>query len=86
MYSSARVDARPACALAAVTKAAGARSHIPKHGLRIHVVVPPAAGVPAGPNAVSSASMISFAPPPMHAMSSQTCTTSGGRGFVENIS
>ena len=61
---------------------AGARSHWPRHGLRIHVAAPSAVAEPAGPCRRSRSSQIRSAPASRHAMSSHTWATIGGRGVV----
>ncbi len=55
--------------------AAGAASHRPKQGLLFHAV-------PSGSGALSSAARVASAPRALHAMSSHTCATAGGRSLV----
>jgi hypothetical protein len=68
----------PAC----TTSAAGARSHSPRQGLRIHVPPPELFGSPAGPSSSVSRSQSFSAPRSRQARSSQTCATVSGRGAV----
>ena len=72
------LDASPAW----VTIAAGARSHSPRHGLRIQAARPSWTGSPAGATPRARSSQIRSAPARRQAMSSQTWTTTGGRGVV----
>jgi len=68
---------------ATVSMTAGARSHWPRHGLRIHVAPLPLDD-PGWPAARSSDSQSASAPRRRHAMSSHTCATIGGRGLVDS--
>ena len=72
------LDASPA----RVTIAAGARSHSPRHGLRIQAARPSPTGSPAGATPRARSSQIRSAPARRQAMSSQTWATTGGRGVV----
>ena len=60
---------------------AGARSHIPRHGLRVHVT---SSREPAGPRRSSSAAQSASPPNAAHATSSHTCAVCGARGVTEN--
>src|SRR5207249_2716956 len=66
---------------AAVSRTAGARSHWPRQGLRIHVAAPPLD--PGGPITRSRDSQSASPPRRRHAMSPHTWPTIGGRGFVD---
>ncbi len=69
---------------ATVNIAAGARSHMPRQGLRSHVARPSRIGSPAAPTARVRSAQIASAPASRQAMSSQTWATTGGRGVVAN--
>ena len=64
------------------SRAAGARSQRPRHGLRSQVDRPPLIGLPTGPARRSRSAMRSSAPASRQAMSSHTWATIGGRGVV----
>ena len=74
------ISCSPAVSPAAVTSAAGARSHIPRHGLSSQIDVPFPGCSPAGPTVRSSSATSSSPPRHMQAMSVHTWVTSGGRG------
>jgi hypothetical protein len=63
---------------------AGAASHMPRQGLRIHVRLPLASGSPSGPSDDSSRPMTPSDPLIRQATSSHACSTARGRGRIEN--
>ena len=67
-----------------VNRAAGARSHWPRQGLRIQVASAPSRGWPAGPSVRSRSAHIRSAPARRQAMSSHTWTTLAGLGTVDS--
>ena len=75
---------------AIVTIAAGAISHIPRHGLSSQIGSSPGPAPllpccpPFGPIRASRSAHSRFAPPARQATSVQTCATAGGCGSSEN--
>ena len=77
-------DASRGSGPATVSIAAGACSHMPRHGLSCHTAWPLPRCEPSGPTVRSSSATSSCDPRAMHATSVQTWATTGGWGSSEN--
>ena len=69
---------------ATIASAAGARSHMPRHGLSCQTACPLPGCAPSGATRRSSSATSSCEPRAMQATSVHTCVTTGGSGSSEN--
>jgi hypothetical protein len=78
------IEASRGSSPATVSIAAGACSHMPRHGLSCQTARPFPGCEPSGPIVRSSSATSSCEPRQMQATSVHTCATTGGCGSIEN--